>query len=538
MADRPGVRRRSAPQLEYNALLASAAHLTEARSDDPTYARWQDEGWARYDELGEFRSGVTWHGNVLSRARLVAAHAPQSPGDAPTPIELPDPDDPAALREDAKTRDADQLAADQTAVELVRQIASGIGGQSELLRSSAVHLDVPGEGWFVGAVEGLPGVEADQLDDVSWRFYSADELRRKDTPEGVRYEVERGEGDWLSLGANVLPVRVWRPHERRHWMADSSTRPALNTLAELSLVNRRIVAVMQSRLAMNGIYWVPSEITFPPNPAYKDAPDPFVAEFMDLAQTAIRTPGSAAAAIPFVARAPSQYIGALRHDQFVDLVDERDLELREQTIHRLAGHFDWPAEVMLGTGDMNHWGQWQMEESAIKTVVTPFLELVVWALTTGYYRPALAAAQLPPREYVVWFDVSDLVTRPDRSQAAMEGEERLIVSTDATLREIGMGDDDAPSDEEVRIKLLRTLLTHPTLAPMAADELGLFKKHDPMAAETPPAAPGGGEPASPGDTPVPDVQPVQGPPDTRENQPPAAAPSTNGGPATQPSTPR
>src|SRR5690606_16329506 len=89
------------------------------------YERWQDEAWHMYYHLGEFRRGVAWKAEVVSRGRLVAAYAPDRQGDEPTPIQ--DENDPA--------------------VALVNSIAGGIGGQSELLREMTIHLDVPGEGW-------------------------------------------------------------------------------------------------------------------------------------------------------------------------------------------------------------------------------------------------------------------------------------------------------------------------------------------------------------------------------------------------------
>jgi hypothetical protein len=233
-------------------------------------------------------------------------------------------------------------------------------------------------------------------------------------------------------------------------------------MRRLELLNRRVDAQILSRLASNGVYWVASEADFPVKAKYADAvaagADPFVVETMDLWGTSIRTPGSALAAVPFVARAKMEVIkDGIRYDDFAKLVDPELRADREFEIRRLATAMDVPPEVLLGMVGMNHWGAWQVEESALKTTVTSLLELICWSLTTGYLRPALGAlgsrARLAPLDQdvetipgaadrIVWYDLSELAVRPDRSQDTITMHGTLAVTDAALARETGLSEDD------------------------------------------------------------------------------------------------
>jgi hypothetical protein len=394
---------------------------------------------------------------------------------------------------------------DDPAVGLVEDIAMGIGGQSDLLRSATVHLTVPGEGWFIGKVDTpLMSTKGDTVpsEQVSWKFYSRDEVRFN--KRSALPEIQVDDRVWVALPDESLLIRVWRPHDRFHWMADSSTRAALPIMRRLELLNRKMDAQIKSRLAMNGVYWVPSEITFPEKDKYADADDPFVAEFMDLMTTAIRTPGSAAASVPFIARAAAEYIEKIRYDEFAKLVDPELIAQREFEIRRLATAMDIPPEVLLGLAGMNHWGAWQVEESALKTTVTSLLELVCWALTTGYLRPALEAMGQIAEESVMGLDA--------------EGHGTLTITDQAALRETGFDENDLLTDvDELKRRLGLKIVSNPQAATL---EIGL----ELLGIETVASVQLGDSNANAG------AQPEPGAPegDLPANDTPQAPPPTNG----------
>lgn len=450
--------RRSTP----NALTAAARSADEdaqIRGTDgsPQYAKWQDEAWAMYDGLGEFRRGVTWKAEVVSRARLVAAYAPDRQGDEPTPIE----------------------SKNDPAIDLVNNIAGGLGGQASLLRSMTVHLDVPGEGWLIAEAKGEHGPT------ISWTVYAADDVKteKNRTSGSLSYFVRTGTSAWRYV-EDCVPIRIWRPHERHAYEPDSTARASLPIMRRLELLNRHVDAQAASRLASNGMYWVANEITFPKSDRFPDAEDPFMADFMYNMMTAIKTPGSAAAAIPIVNRIPHQYIkDGIRYDSFSSAFDQKVLDLREFEVRRLATSIDVPPEVLLGMVDVNHWGAWQIEESALKTTVASTIELICWALTSKYLQPALDAMRRPVdqdaddgRRRIVWYDLSELAVRPDRSQDAIKLADELIISTDALIRETGFDNSDLLDDEdEMRKRVGLSLISSgvPANVPYGLALLGL-----------------------------------------------------------------
>lgn len=122
----------------YRSMVAAAEVMTRTslrnvvRSD--TMLEWQERAWGFYDEVGEFRFGVGWIANAMSRVNLVAARAPRNIGDEPVPLSGDDPD----LTE-----------AERRAIELVRFIGGGPAGQGQLNDGFARLLTVSGLAWLV-----------------------------------------------------------------------------------------------------------------------------------------------------------------------------------------------------------------------------------------------------------------------------------------------------------------------------------------------------------------------------------------------------
>ena len=70
---------------------------------------------------------------------------------------------------------------------------------------------------------------------------------------------------------------------------------------------------------------------------------------------------------------------------------------------------------------MSHWGAWLSKEDVVTSHVEPPLALICDALTTQYLWPVLREMGMDEDEshrYVIWYDVSDLVVRPNESQDA------------------------------------------------------------------------------------------------------------------------
>lgn len=305
-------------------LTAAAAPIASPRADLVRNTEgWQEEAWQYHDTLGEFRYAVDWESKMLSRVRLFAAKL--EPG------------------QDEPTR-----ATAGTAVDLMTGMAGGVAGQATVMDGLGTQLSVPGEGYVI--VENVDGVE-------QWSVRSNDEVRVARGRYEVLDETSAATGNqWRPLAQDSLrPLRVWRPNKRYHHIADSPARAARSTMRELELVNRHIQAQYLSRLASAGVVVFPDEVTFPAREEFADADDPFIAEWIENARTAISEPGTASGVVPMPLKVPGEYVDKIRHLDFTLQIDDKIIEKRESAIKRLATQLNIPPEVLLGMGDVNHW---------------------------------------------------------------------------------------------------------------------------------------------------------------------------------------
>lgn len=441
-----------------NALTAAAAPVTSPRTDlIRNTDAWQEEAWGYYDDLGEFRYGVEWVSAMLSRVRLYAAKL--EPGqDEPTRAEA------------------------GTAVDLMTTLGGGVGAQAELMSGFGTQLAVPGEGYLVG--ETVNGIE-------KWSVRSTDEVRAARGRGHFEVIDENASGNgitWRPLSADSLVTRVWRAHKRYHYLADSPARAARKKMRELELINRYIISQFLSRLASAGVIMFPEEITFPVREEFADAPDPFMAEWIEIAAEAIRTPGTAAAIVPIPIKVPAEHVDKIKHLDFTLQLDEKILDKRESAIKGLATMLNMPAEILLGMGDVNHWGAWQLEEGALKTHIAPEAELICQAMTTGYLQPRLKASGVEDwARWVVWYDMSELTLRPDHSDDAVLLYDRLEINGAALRRETGFNEADKPTHEELKEQALKIIIkTLPSGAGSALSTLiGEQVSITPVAAQAP-----------------------------------------------------
>lgn len=423
----PKVSRETTEMLKGKAFTAAATIVPDSsRSFLPSSGSWQNEVWAYYDSLGEYQYAVDWKSRMLSRVRLYAAR-----------IE-PGQDEPVRLDDDS------------LAVQLVSSLG-GASSQASLMEELSSQLDIPGEGFLIA--ENDAGFER-------WSVRSTDEIRKRNNRFEIVDENTLDQSQvWREIAPDHLIIRVFKPHKRYHHIANSSSRAARGTMRELELVNRHILSQYLSRLASAGLVIFPEEISFPVREEFADAPDPFMAEWIEIAATAIKEPGTASAVIPIPVRVPAEMAEAIRHIDFTLQLDDQIIEKRESAIRRLATQLNIPAEILTGMGAINHWGAWQLEEGALKTTIAPDAETICSALTSRYLQPRLAASgEDTPGRYVVWYDMSELTLRPDRSTNATRAYDRMELSGEAYRRENGFDESDKPDNTELVEMALKSLL--------------------------------------------------------------------------------
>lgn len=436
-------------QVDPRILVGAAQTLSGAAREQYAlqYKTWQDEMWELTRSIGEFGSVMDWFSSGISRMHLVAAV--QRPGiREPEPVE----DGPAA----ALVNDL---------------VVNARGGETQYLYKWGRHLGVAGVGWFVGE---------DRFNDRdtprTFEVKSAKQIRRSNKPfrdplsgELVRgadnklikqgFDVRVGPDEWRQLSPSSLVGRIYRPDDELDYEVTSWARPALTTLREIDLYNRHIVATLLSRLVFNGVWLIPSEVTFPVNPQFNDAPDPFIAELIAIASRGIKDPGSPASAIPLPLRVPAEFVEKFKHLIFATGVDPKVIEARSAALANLAKQLPAPPETMQGKSELNHWNAFVDSEDNIKYIFGSTMEVFVGGLTDLYLWPMLRASgqsiQAPDNgRYVVWYDATDLVQKPDNSANAIDARTRMSIDDEAYRKVIGLDDADAPTDEELRKMLL------------------------------------------------------------------------------------
>ncbi|WP_086778063.1 hypothetical protein [Streptomyces griseus] len=402
---------------------------------------WQLRAYDMYHQVPEVRFAASWIGNAMSGARLYAG-----------------------VRDDDGS--VDQVPPGHPAAEIVNQIAGGADGQANLLSAFGKHLTIPGEGWIVVRPNSEVLSPYAPEDGHDWRVLSVREIKRqagKLTAEidGEEITIEEGDPDHLDTEGAVA-LRVWEPDPGRFIEADSPVRSSMDLLEELLLLNAAVKAIARSRLTGRGLLLVPKGTRFPTNGTAGGAEDDLLEVFMEIAETAIRDPESAAATVPIILEVPAEAISDFKHLSFESTFDELALKLREEAVRRFATGLEIPAEILLGLGDVNHWGAWALTSEAIRLGIEPKLRTLCHCLTQQWLRPLLEADGVEDwHRVLVWFDTSPLRVRTNRSETALQAHDRGVISDDALRRETGFDDSDAPSAEELAARKKTTDTTSP-----------------------------------------------------------------------------
>lgn len=422
------------------ALTAAASRYVERKTRGKAPAldqSWQAVAWRMYKSVPEVRFAANYVGNAMSGAVLYAGRRADDGTIEPAPT-------------------------GHRAAEIVAQIAGGPDGQSKLLGAFGRHLSVPGEGWIVVRPNSEVLSPDAPEDGHDWRVLSTREVRPQSGKlqaeiDGEEVDIPAGNADSMDPNSPVA-IRVWEPDPERSIEADSPVRSALDLLEELQLLNAAVKAIARSRLIGRGVLLIPKGTRFPTsNSATSDAEDDVIEIFMQVAETAIRDPESAAATVPIVLEVPADSIPDFKHLTFESNFDELALKLREEAVRRFAIGLDIPAEILLGLGDSNHWSAWALTSEAIRMGIEPKLATVSYALTQQWLRPLLQSEGVEDwHRWLVWYDTAPLRVRTNRADTALKAHEAGVISDAALRRETGFEESDAPTPEEIAARKTAT----------------------------------------------------------------------------------
>lgn len=374
---------------------------------------WQELAWEMYDRVGELRYYVGWRSGSCSRVKLIASAIDEFTG-KPT----------GSIPEDD--------AEGQRVQEIVRAIAGGPLGQSQLVKRAVEGLSVPGETWIATLDTGEKDFENNPI--MTWLVLAKEEV--KTSSNGlVEIELPNGDKHEYKKGRDSL-IHVWVPYPRRASEPDSPVRAAMDSLQEIVRTTKTIANASKSRLIGNGIVFLPQEMSLPATQGptsgtESDDPDdilalsgtPAVKQLQELlwqvATTAYDDEDSMAALIPMFATVPAEQIAKVQHLKFDNQVTQIAIQTRQDAIGRLAMSLDVAPERLLGIGSStNHWTAWQISDEDVQLHISPMMELICQGLTQYVLHKILIKENIDPRKYILWYDASGLTTDPDKTNAA------------------------------------------------------------------------------------------------------------------------
>jgi hypothetical protein len=439
------------------AVMAAAVPLTGPEAKRYATARakqtaeqWQKDAWYYYDAIGELSAPTNWIANAVSKADLFGAELDPSTGLVTGPTE--------------------NVRAQQAAALCL----GGAAKRAQLQFVLAVCWQIPGEAYVVvrgrAAVQGVP-----QPDE--WLVLSGQKVNPKGTVWTYEDPVTL---EWITLGSSDRLIRIWSPHPNDQSKANSAVRAALSVLREIEKASMNLAAVLDSRIASNGVWVIPQEIDLPGRGDDETNAERFSDMLLEAAAAGIAAPGTAAAQVPVIAEVPLDMIEALVAGRMYPQtdMDQTVITLRQDDMARLASALDMPKETAEGSmAGMNHWGSWQVEETTYKLFIEPLLDRVGDALTEFWYRPVLRAMGVdsPERHTLAW-DTTGIVSRPDSTEDMNWLYENGLISDDYRRQVSGVPEDAVPDDDESRRRFLeKVVLASPQMLETAAlaRELGL-----------------------------------------------------------------
>jgi hypothetical protein len=481
---------------------------------------WQAEAWEYYDAIGEIKYAFNLVASVVSRIRIYAASVDE-PSQAPVAVH------------ESRIIDARLASAADRAV---ARLDSAYGGQPGLLKDAALNLSVAGECYLVQ----MPARRSTGQPE-SWDIRSVDEVLTD--PRGG-YKVigrrEQGVGQGapganaggygiVELNDRAFVGRIWRSHPRYTDEADSSLRGLLDLCAELLLLNRTFRATARSRLNAGALY-LPDGLSVAAqgDPDYpydsedgieagftaEEAEDEFEEQLIDAMTTPIRDEESASAVVPLIIRGPAELGDAIKQFKFERSFDPALAERSDRVLERIMQGLDIPKDVVSGMANVKYSNALQIDEALYKAHIEPLMLLIVDALTVVYLRPYLRAngySESDVDRLVIWYDPSAVSTRNDRASDANEGFDRGAISYDTWRRAHGFSDQDAPTPDELIIRMvndrgvLTPELTEAMLGAIAPDLMNAVKDAQqassvaPMPPELEQALSGGQSGAAPGE---------------------------------------
>lgn len=458
-------------------VVASAARVNLSNKDEAesmrkrlgASAEWQKDAWAYFDGIGEIKFAYNMVGSIVSRLRLyVGVVTDESEAPIPvheafdTPEEEDDGDSTASDKADARDRiNVDRKVAEAAAELFQKTLARS--SVPNILRNLSINIDVPGEGYLV-------------LYKDAWTAKSTTEITLAPSNSGYMMRRSRADTPIKEVPKDEMTVgRVWRPHPEFSLDPDSALLGIRDDCEELMLLSRMIRVITRAKLNA-GLLYVPDEITVAaratPDADSEDVEDEeieedaFIAELVHALNESTTDETSMSTVMPTVLRGPAEAGKLIQHILIERKVDEFLVNRAQAVLDRILTSLDAPKDVITGLANVKYSNAIQIDESMYKAHIEPKGIIVCDAFTDIVLHPQLKALfpEADVSRIVVWYDPSEVVTRPNRSEDADKGYDKFLLSGASWRDAHGFSDQDAPDEGELAARLALNAVVPPELA--------------------------------------------------------------------------
>lgn len=332
-----------------NDVAMAAAPIDLTRPSDARYAATviqmskaeSQNSWRWYDQLGEIHYGV-------SRSAKVGGYA-----------EL-------GVYELGKNGQLGKQVTTGLPGEIAAMLYSPYGGQRGLIERFLTLMKIPADSYLI---QTMNGEEQDGFD-----FVSASELKVDDPTtlfdqtQGTKISriTMPAKSRWseTEMDERITPAeflgRVWKPSSQFVDMPDSALKALDSTCEMLYLLTVGLRSKLLSRLASNGIMYIPNEVNDVRSAAPSGEPGEFhnnkvLNELLNAGFYSARNPSAPEAAMPVFMTGPGIHGEQFRHIIMDQEVYETDMKLRSELIDRILTGLDVQPSQVKGSQDANHW---------------------------------------------------------------------------------------------------------------------------------------------------------------------------------------
>ncbi len=450
-----------------------------------TKMNWQHQAWNYRDLIGELRSALQFRGNALSKVALVIGQV--------NDLE----DEP--IRLDAQNCTLDPVVA-KAAQDALNRLPWR-NGNAFAARIDA-SFSVAGEAWLHGKTDPLTGRE-------KWTVRSTDEIQPVAGASNLGIvEVPGRPAVPIDKDKEAL-LRLWVQHPRFSMLADSPLRGMLDVCEDIVLIGRELRAAARSRIAANGILFLPDSMHLARRGPAEMIEDAEVDEFAAGLEAAMLSPianeGDAGAVVPIVVRGDAEDISAIKHMTFERETSPILIDKLNNALKRMGETLDIPPTVVTGLQDTNHWNAYVIDDQTWDNHLEPGERVMVDSLTEGYLRPIL---QLPvtqggygltleqAEQVQVWYDATAVTRNPNRSADAVQAYGLGVIGPKPVREAMGFEESDAPTEEELKVMIALKVNPDPATAGLLVSQaLGIPPVVQQAQDGTAPALPAG--PAQP-----------------------------------------